>query len=273
MEIVKYSKKPKILLIQGSPRVVDNCPNFEGKTMKIVKNLINKFNGFVDIQLIDLSVRNETPIIQPCKGCISTAGGIHCTYPCSCYFKGDNNKPDLMYEHDIYEKLKWCDGFFVLSPIHWQSVSTQVKTMFDRLVCINLTLTTEKASELLKDDVKNSEITGKIFKSGIYNKYMKNHYEGKYGSFLIHGDNGATDYNDRELPKSYDINKELEPYSSIQPIVIQCKYSGIYVPDDLVECFYLNENKDYYTANFEKLDYINNIAEKLMNRLINYINN
>ncbi len=33
--------------------------------------------------------QHKRPIIQPCKGCISTAGGYHCHFPCSCYHKGD----------------------------------------------------------------------------------------------------------------------------------------------------------------------------------------
>jgi multimeric flavodoxin WrbA len=106
-------KKPKIVIIQGSPRDKDTCPNMISKTHKVIEYVTNKWSPFIDFKIIDLSVnQSKHTIIQPCKGCISTAGGFHCHFSCSCYHKGDQEKPDLMYELDIYNHLKECDAFF-----------------------------------------------------------------------------------------------------------------------------------------------------------------
>ena len=190
---------------------------------------------------------------------------------CDCYFKGDKSRhKDFMYEHDVYEKLQNCDAFVVFSPIHWYSVTSQVKAMFDRLICANLTITHEEAIEMFGDNLKTSKITGVMLQNS--KAKLKNHLEGKYAAFYIHGDNGSTDYKNQDLPESFNENDEYDIKYVIKPLVNQCKYSGIFVPDDLVETFYMNENKDYYTANFTSLDFANTIAENLIERLIKYLN-
>ena len=84
-----------------------------------------------------------------------------------------------MYEADIYTKLEQCDGFLVITPIHWYSVSTQVKAMFDRLVCANQTITKDQAEEIFgKGNIKKSELVGSAELSGQYKHLLKNHLEG-----------------------------------------------------------------------------------------------
>ena len=129
-------KKPKVVLFQGSPRDKETCPNMDSKTHTIVEYMVENWSPFINFKVIDLSVNQyKKPIIQPCKGCVSTAGGYHCHFPCSCYNKGDQKLPDLMHELDVYKHLQESDAFIVVSPIHWHSLSAQIKTMFDRLVC------------------------------------------------------------------------------------------------------------------------------------------
>ena len=152
-------KKPKILIFNGSPRRLKSCANQSSKTQKLIDWTIDKWMPFINFEYIDLSVGKVN--IQPCNGCISTSNGFHCHWQCSCFEKGSKTKPDLMYESNIYTKLENCDGFIVISPIHWYSVSTQVKAMFDRLVCANQTITKEQAEEIFGvSNIKNSEITG-----------------------------------------------------------------------------------------------------------------
>lgn len=279
MKIRKITdKKSKILIFQGSPRDIDTCPNMESKTSKIVNYITKKWSPFADIEIIDLSVNlNKKPIIQPCKACISTAGGYQCHWKCSCYSKGSKNHPDFMKDYDVYEKLENCDAFLVFSPINWFSLSTQVKALFDRLVCANLTLTVDDAKKLLgEDNLKNSEVTGKFIKSGKYNDMLRNHLEGKVCGFYVHGDDGASDYKNMELPESYsDVLNDpfgLDPKQTILPFIMQMKYSGIFVPDDLIQAFYVNKGVDYYTANI-KMDKEKEFferADKLMDNLLNY---
>jgi multimeric flavodoxin WrbA len=248
----------------------------ESKTSKIVNYILSKWSSIIDFEVIDLSI-NKKPIIQPCKGCVSTAGGYHCHFECDCYLKGDKENPDLMKELDVYKKLQECDAFIIFSPIHWYALSSQIKTMFDRLVCINQTLTHDDAKKLMGDDnIKNSEITGKFAKSGKYNNMLRNHLEGKIAGFYVHGDNGGDDYEDKELPDSYDIIDDgfsLNAKNTIMPYILQLKYSGVYVPDELIQAFYINQNKNYYTANlmFDKEKEFIERADKLMNNLLNYL--
>jgi len=272
-------KKPKILIFQGSPRDKDTCANMESKTHKVVEYMISKWSPFINFNVIDLSVnQSKRPIIQPCKGCVSTAGGYHCHFECSCYFKGDNKKPDLLKELDVYNLLQECDAFIIVSPIHWHSLSAQVKTLFDRLVCVNQTLTIDDAKKLMGDgNIKNSDITGKFAKSGKYNDMLRNHLEGKVAGFYVHGDDGANDYTGKELPDSYsdvlDDGFSNNPKSVVMPFVMQLKYSGVYVPDNLIQSFYINKGVDYYTANktMNKEKEFFERADMLLNNLLDYL--
>jgi multimeric flavodoxin WrbA len=249
MEIIRKftDKKPSLVLIQGSPRRKDSCANQTSKSQKVVEHIISKWGALVDIELIDLSV-NEKPTISPCKGCVSTAGGFHCHWPCSCFKKGLKT-PDLLYEKDAYEKLERCDGFIVISPIHWYSVSTNVKAMFDRLVCSNLTLTTGQAEKMFgKGNIKNQEFTSREEIKAKNTHLLKNHLKGKVGGFYIHGDDGANDYSDRPVPYVGDKEDNWQPKDAIMPIVYQMRYSEVICPDNLIMAFYVNEGKPYSKA-------------------------
>jgi multimeric flavodoxin WrbA len=251
----------------------------ESKTHKIVEHVISKWSPFIDMEVIDLSVNHsKKPIIQPCKGCVSTAGGFHCHFACSCFHKGDDKRPDLLSELDVYNKLKECDAFVIFSPIHWHSLSSQVKTLFDRLVCINQTLTVDDAKNLMgKENIKNSEITGKFARSGKYDDMLRNHLEGKVAGFYVHGDNGADDYEGKELPESYsdvlDDGFGRNPKSVVMPFVMQLKYSGVFVPDELIESFYVNEGVNYNVANktFNKTKEFFDRANNLIENLLTYL--
>ena len=279
MKIRKITdKKLKVLIFQGSARDIDSCPDMESKSSKIVDHILEKWSAIIDFEVIDLSVnQSKKPIIQPCKGCVSTAGGYHCHFPCDCYFKGGKNK-DLLSEQDVYRKLEESDCFLIVSPIYWHSLTSQVKALFDRLVCINLSLTNEDAVELMgKGNIKNSLITGKFSQSKEHDDKLKNHLEGKYAAFYVHGDDGSDEYMDMELPDSFDIGIDsfsIDPHSILRPYVNQLKYSGVYVPDNFIKCFYINKGVDYYTANqrYEKTSSFEELADDLINNIINKLN-
>ena len=245
-------RKPKVLVFQGSPRDAQTCAGMESKTEKILNLTIDKYSPFIDFTVIDLSVNtSKKPNIQPCKGCISTAGGYHCHFPCSCHFKGGKTT-DLLSELDVYTRLQDCDAFLIFSPIHWHSLTSQIKTLFDRLVCINQTLTIDDAKKLTGDEIKNVDKTGKLARSGKHDGMLRNHLEGKVCGFFVHGDDGADDYEGKELPLSYDVLNDgfsLDPKSVVMPFVLQMKYSGVFVPDELIQAFYMNKGIDYNTAN------------------------
>jgi len=271
-------KKPNVVIFQGSPRDKETCSNMDSKSHLIVEYMVENWSPFINFKVIDLAVNQfKRPVIQPCKGCVSTAGGYHCHFPCSCYNKG-GKIPDLLHEEGVYELLQECDAFIILSPVHWHSLTAQIKTLFDRLVCINLTMNVWDAINVLgRDNIKNSEVTGKMSKSGKYNNLLRNHLEGKVAAFYVHGDDGANDYNDRELPDSYndvfDDGFSNNPKSIVMPFVMQLKYSGVYVPDELIQAFYVNKGVDYYTANISvmKNRELFERADTLLDNLLNYL--
>jgi multimeric flavodoxin WrbA len=175
-----------------------------------------------------------------------------------------------MYEADIYDKLEQCDAFLIVSPIHWYSVSSQVKAMFDRLVCANLTITKQQAIQFFGEgNIKNAQLTGQSELEGLYKDELRNHLEGKWAAFFAHGDNGANDY-DGNQPNTGDISWDVR--NSVMPLVYQCRYSMINCPDDLVEAFYINHGLDYYEANLQPNDELFQRADSLIDRLVNYLN-
>jgi multimeric flavodoxin WrbA len=271
--------KPTVLLFQGSPRDKDTCPNMVSKTHKIVQYIIDKWSPFANFKIIDLAVnQSKKPTIQPCKGCVSSAGGFHCHFSCSCYFKGDTKKPDLLQELNVYEQLQSCDAFLIISPIHWHSLTSQIKLLFDRLVCINQTLTQDDAKKLMgAKNIKDVEVTGKFARSGKYDDMLRNHLEGKVCGFYAHGDDGADDYEGKDLPDSYsdviDDGFSLNPKSVVMPYVMQMKYSGVYVPDELIQAFYINKGVNYNVANktFNKEKEFFERADTLIDNLLNYL--
>ncbi len=272
-------KKPTVVLFQGSPRDKETCSGMDSKTDTVVEYMVENWSPFINFKVIDLSVnQHKRPIIQPCKGCISTAGGYHCHFPCSCYNKGDQKMPDLLHELDVYKLLQESDAFIIVSPIHWHSLTTQIKSLFDRLVCINLTMDVWDAINVIgREGIKDPKVTGKLAKTKKYNSLLRNHLEGKVAGFYVHGDNGADDYSDRELPPSYDVMDDgfqNNPKNVVMPFINQLKYSGVYVPDELVQAFYTNKGVDYYTANLTvmKNRELFERADALLDNLLNYLN-
>lgn len=250
----------RLLLIQGSPRSKNNCPDQDSKTNFILKQAVKSLPKNIDYDILDLSISDDESLIPACKGCIGTSGGYHCHWPCTCYGPGSasKNAPDIMHDRDVYKVLEESHGFIVFTPIHWYSVSSQVKNMFDRLVCASMTLTREDAEEL--GIGKDAKVSRQYAKDGRFDYLLKNHLEGRYAGFFVHGDDGANDYwkssgkLKRALPMAYSnkkdqINQANKAKSAVDPIVAQCRYSGIYVPDDCIVGSHINKNLDYATAN------------------------
>jgi len=284
-EYVENKNKKNIVLIIGSARSPECCPDEKSKTHKIAERLQKEFEKQVKFETIDLSVKCDGINVLPCKACVSTSA-FHCHWPCSCYGKKSDPK-DLMYEQDVYNKLEKCDAFFVLTPINWSAPSSVVKSFFDRLVCASLTLTTEQAEEILgKENLKNSKITRKVEKSCEYGDLLKNHLEGKRAGFFAHGNDGGADYAQfvkRKTNCSPDLPESIIEYQkthgkediskTLDPIVRQCVYSGILVSDDCVDNFIFAYGYNYSEGNdmFKQSDELYKRAKKTFSNLLNKI--
>ncbi len=98
-------------------------------------------------------------------------------------------------------------------------------------------------------------------------------FQGSSKSFLTYG---AKDYTKNPLPESYDVMMDpfsIDPKSAVLPYIMQMKYSGVFVPDELVQAFHINKGIDYYTANktFDKLKEFKERADQLLENLLNYL--
>jgi len=270
----------RIVFIQGSARNPTECSGQWGKTRLFVQRGMATAEALgMETDLIDLSVTDGVPLVKPCKACISTAGGYHCHYPCDCYPRGDDDGPDFLAENYVYERIGLADALIVYAPINWYAVPTQVKAMFDRLVCVNLTLTRKHALDVLGDgNLKNPTVTRAAEKAAIADDLLQNHWEGKTAAFFVHGDDGADDYLNRPKPRSLRLYPDStspvnDPRMAVLPLVQQMRYSGINVPEDLVVGYHFNEGLNYATANdrikrdSEALDAASQIVRRLVARI------
>ena len=258
-----------IVAFQGSPRTKESCSGGDSKTSFLLNKAIQELTNDVKVTLIDLKVMDTDPQVRPCKGCIGTSNGFHCHYPCSCYDKDDGTN-DLMHEKDVYKKLEKADGFVVFTPVHWYGPSSQVKALFDRLVCTNLTLNREDAKKIYGKDIKDPKKTIEAEQSGKYRDLLKNHYEGKVAAFFIHGDDGADDYVNRKMPLSMADMKSSDcctPKEAIMPLVNQCRYSGIFVPENCIEGVVFGYKEKYSQNNIDVR------KSELIDKAINLVKN
>lgn len=264
-QFAESKSKKRVVLVVGSARSPECCPDEKSKTHKIADAIRKESSDRVKFEVVDLSVKCDGVNVQPCKACTSTSA-FHCHWPCDCYGKKSDPK-DLMHQQDVYRKLEECDGFFVLTPINWSSCSSVVKSFFDRLVCASLSITAEEAKELFgEDDIKNSKKTRAAEQSGKYNGMLKNQLEGKVAGFFAQGNEGGSDY--REFAKNKTkllpvIPESLKDYEKthgpedvsrlLDPLVRQCVYMGIRVPDDCVRVATYGYGLSYSEAN-DKFD-------------------
>lgn len=259
-EFAKEKGKKRVVLVVGSARSPDCCPDEKSKTHKLADLIRERFSDEVRFEVVDLSVKCDGVNVQPCKGCVSTSS-FHCHWKCDCYGKKSDPK-DLMHQQDVYTKLEECDGFFVLTPINWSSCTSVVKAFFDRLVCANLTITAEEAEDLMEGETKDGKRSRALERSGKHNAMLRNHLEGKTAGFFAHGNEGGSDYlefaSDRRkvlpvIPDSlveYERNHGKEDVSRLlEPLVRQCVYSGIRVPDDCVKVVTYGFGVSYGEAN------------------------
>ena len=258
---------PRLLFFQGSARNPRGEAHQRGKTAALMRHAVAEAERLgAEVDIIDLSVAEESIRVQPCYACISTAGGYHCHYPCDCYLRPDEMEgeeaeeeeempSDFLAENRVFDRVMAADAFLVYTPINWYAVPTQVKAMFDRFVCANLTLTRADAADLLgEENLKNPTVTRAAEKAGVSPELLTNHWAGKYAAFFVHGDDGADDYLDRPKPRSLRLYPDEtaaihDPKMAVMPLVQQMRYSGVNVPEDLIVRMHINRGIDYATAN------------------------
>lgn len=188
-----------------------------------------------EIDYEDLGNISDREKIQPCNACVSTSMAL-CVWPCNCYSKGDKNQPDLLWNLDLYARLDMADAWAVIGPVNWYGPSTNLKLLFDRLVCMN----GGNPDETLIDH-KNPEKAMALEHMPQWKDISINHLEGRTAAFFCYGDEGGNEMDENGRPKilrhPHYFNPDEEPFkdmrNSYAPLVWQCRYGGVEVPDQL----------------------------------------
>ncbi len=225
----------RVLLIAGSERRQYNCPGVDSKARTLMLRMADALPQEWEIDWIDLGNVFGEEKIQSCNACVSTSMAL-CCWPCNCYEKDHKKEPDMMWNNDLYARLDAADAWAIIAPVNWYGPTSNIKLMFDRLVCMN---GGNPRAELI--DHKNPDKAMALEHSAQWEKLSVNHLEGRTAGFFVYGDGGADEADKTGRPKILRhkewFNPDEEPFDeerdTYAPIVWQCRYSGIEVPDKL----------------------------------------
>jgi hypothetical protein len=136
--------------------------------------------------------------------------------------------------------------------------------MFDRLVCINGGNPSEKTIKH-----KDPELAMKLEHSPQWQAMSLNHLEGRTAAFFCYGDGGGNELDSTGRPKllnrahKHYFNPEREPFEndrdSYAPLVWQCRYGGVEVPDALWQYVEFGKNEAYSDNQAEDLSRHDNV--------------
>jgi hypothetical protein len=225
----------RVLLIAGSDRRQYDCPGIDSKARALMIRMAGRLPQEWEIDLEDLGNVWNREQIRTCNACVSTSMAL-CVWPCNCYSKGNRGQPDLMWNLDMYARLDLADAWAIIGPVNWYGPSSNLKAMFDRLVCMN---GGNPREDLIGH--KDQALAIRLEHSPEWVALSQNHLEGRSAGFFCYGDGGGDELADSGRPKilrhpSY-FDPEKEPFEDMRdsyaPLVWQCRYSGIEVPDPL----------------------------------------
>ena len=241
-------KRPlRVLLIAGSDRRQWDCPGIDSKARALMFRMADQLPQDWEIDVEDLGNIYKREQIQTCNACVSTSMAL-CVWPCNCYEKNSWAQPDLMWNLDMYSRLDLADAWAIIGPVNWYSTSSNLKAMFDRLVCMN---GGNPREELIGH--KSPERAIALERTPLWEEISQNHLEGRTAAFFSYGDGGGTELDRSGRPKilhhKHWFDAEEEPFDDMRqayaPVVWQCRYSGIEVPDALWTYCEFGRNKTY----------------------------
>jgi len=184
--------------------------------------------------------------IQSCNACVSTAMAL-CVWPCNCYEAKNSKEPDLMWDLDLYSRLDLADAWAIIGPINWYGPTSNLKLMFDRLVCMN---GGNPKEELIEH--KNPELAMKLDHSAEWEELSLNHLEGRTAGFFCYGDGGGDELDATGRPRLLQHPGYFDPREEpandrdlYSPLVWQCRYGGIEVPSLLWRYVKFGDGKKY----------------------------
>jgi len=225
----------RVLLIAGSNRRQYNCPGVDSKARALMLRLADRLPQDWEIDYEDLGNVYARARIQSCNACASTAMPL-CVWPCNCYEPGNKDEPDLMWDLRLYERLDLADAWAIIGPINWYGPTSNLKLMFDRLVCMS---GGNPREDLI--DHKDPEKAMRLETAPEWRDLHRNHLEGRTAAFFGYSDDGANEMDGEGRPRPLRhkewFDPEREPFEderqAYAPLVWQCRFSGVEVPDRL----------------------------------------
>lgn len=237
----------RVLVIAGSGRRQYNCPGVDSKARTLMFRMHDRLPEDWEIDVEDLGNVFGKVRIQSCNACVSTSMAL-CVWPCNCYEPSSLLEPDLMWDLDLYARLDLADAWAVIGPVNWYAPSSNLKLMFDRLVCMN---GGNPREELIEH--KDPEKAMALEHAPEWAALSQNHLEGRTAAFFTYGDGGGDelDASGRPMvlrhPEWFDPRKE--PFEDMRdayaPLVWQCRYGGVEVPDTLWRYLEFGRGKKY----------------------------
>lgn len=225
----------RVLVVAGSNRRSLNCSGLDSKARMLALRMRKLLPKSCTVDFEDLGNAWLKPSIQSCNSCVSSSMAL-CVWPCNCYERGNKQKPDLMWDRNLYGRLEAADAWAIIGPVNWYGPSSNLKLMFDRMVCMN-------GGNPLEDliDHKDAAKAAALEHSPLWKTLSVNHLEGRTAGFFCYGDGGGDEIDAAGRPivlqhKSW-FDPEREPFKDMReayaPLVWQCRYGGVEVPDRL----------------------------------------
>lgn len=153
-----------------------------------------------------------------------------------------------MWEMDMYARLDMADARAIIGPVNWYAPSSNLKLMFDRLVCMNGGNPDENTI-----DHKDPEKAMALEHTDMWKEMSVNHLEGRTAGFFCYGDEGGDEMDENNVPKILQhknyFDGDEEPFDNMRnayaPLVWQCRYGGVEVPDNLWKYCTSGKGKTY----------------------------
>ena len=198
--------------------------------------MVGRLSADLQVDHVDIGNEHGKPKIQGCNGCVGSSMAL-CVCPCNCYGPDSDHQPDLMWNEKLYQRLARADVWAFIGPVWWYGPTTNLKAMFDRLVCMS---GGNPRPDLI--DKKSTFKAQALERSPLWRELTRNHLEGRTAAFFYYGNEGGHDVESdgrpRILTQKAWFASDAEPYQgderlAYQGLVWQCRYSGIEVPDAL----------------------------------------
>ena len=131
-----------------------------------------------------------------------------------------------MWDFDLYARLDLADAWAIIGPVNWYGPTSNLKLLFDRLVCANGGNPREDPIEH-----KNPELAMKLEHAPEWEGLSLNHLEGRTAAFFCYSDAGANEMDSRGRPKKLRhkgwFDPEQEPFADMRQAYAP---SGMAVP-------------------------------------------